>query len=84
MSKDRANAAEELGDEDGGVALRLGAVDPLQRRGANMRGRGREREARAERGPRAGVRGVCGARRAELLSVWMVRCVRWEQGIRTP
>jgi hypothetical protein len=29
--------AEELGDEDGGVALSLGAVDPLQRRGASLR-----------------------------------------------
>jgi hypothetical protein len=27
--KDRADAAEELGDEDGGLALRLGAIDPL-------------------------------------------------------
>jgi hypothetical protein len=42
VRKDRANAAEELGDEDGGVALRLGTVDPLQRCGANLRKRGQE------------------------------------------
>jgi hypothetical protein len=36
VRKDRADAAEELGDQDGGVALRLGAVDPLpHQRGAN-------------------------------------------------
>jgi hypothetical protein len=28
---------EELDDEDNGVALRIGAVDPLQRCGVNMR-----------------------------------------------
>jgi hypothetical protein len=33
-----ANAAEGLDDEDSGVALRLGAVDPIQWRGVNMRG----------------------------------------------
>lgn len=33
MRKNRANAAEELGDEDGNMALRLGVVDPLQRHG---------------------------------------------------
>jgi hypothetical protein len=33
VRKDRADAAEELGDKDGDVALRLGAVDPLQRTG---------------------------------------------------
>jgi len=27
---EEARAAEELGDEDGGVALRVGGVDPLQ------------------------------------------------------
>ena len=32
-----AGAAEELGDEDGGVALHLGAVDPLQWTGARAR-----------------------------------------------
>jgi hypothetical protein len=48
MRKDRADAAEELGDEDDVVALCLGAVDPLQRCGANLRGRGHA--ARAERG----------------------------------
>jgi hypothetical protein len=32
-----AGAAEELGDEDGGVALRLGAVDPLQARPQHAR-----------------------------------------------
>jgi hypothetical protein len=42
MMKDRADAAEELGDEDGGVALRLGIVDPLlHQRGANLCGPGR-------------------------------------------
>jgi len=57
-----AGTSEELGYEDGGVALRLGVVDPLQRREANMRKRvvrgseasGREREARAERGEQSG------------------------------
>jgi hypothetical protein len=28
-----AGTAEELGDEDNGVALRLGAIDPLQQAG---------------------------------------------------
>ena len=36
VRKDKADAIEEIGDEDGGVAMRLGAVDPLQQRGANM------------------------------------------------
>ena len=30
VGKDTADAAKELGDEDSGVALRLGAVNPLQ------------------------------------------------------
>ena len=34
---DEAGMAEELGDEDGGVALHLGAVDPLQWTGARAR-----------------------------------------------
>jgi hypothetical protein len=29
MRRDRADAAEELDDEDSGVAVRLGTVDPL-------------------------------------------------------
>jgi hypothetical protein len=29
VGKNRADAAEELGDDDGGVALHLGTVDPL-------------------------------------------------------
>jgi hypothetical protein len=42
MRKERADAAEELGDEDGGMALRLGIVDPLpQQHGANLCGPGR-------------------------------------------
>jgi hypothetical protein len=41
MRKGRADAAEELGDKDGGVALRFGAVDPLHRCGARARGAGR-------------------------------------------
>jgi hypothetical protein len=31
VRKNRVDAAEELGDENGGVALCLDAVDPLQR-----------------------------------------------------
>jgi hypothetical protein len=36
VRKDRANAAEEPGDENGGVALCLDVVDPLQQHGANL------------------------------------------------
>jgi hypothetical protein len=32
-----AGTAEELGNEDSGVALRLGAIDPLQCQGESMR-----------------------------------------------
>jgi hypothetical protein len=62
VRKDRADTAEELGDGDDVVALRLGAIDPLQRRGANLRGRGCA--ARAERGARAGGSNARGARSA--------------------
>jgi hypothetical protein len=62
MRKDRADAAEELGDGDDVVALCLGAVDPLQRCGANLRGRGHA--TRAERGARAGGSNARGARSA--------------------
>lgn len=34
---DEAGAAEELGDEDGGVGLRLRAVDPLDARPQHAR-----------------------------------------------
>jgi hypothetical protein len=52
VRKDKADATKELGDEDGGVALRFSAVDPLQRRRANLRWRGRA--------ARAGASGACG------------------------
>ena len=48
VRKDRADTTEELGDEDGSVALRFGAIDPLQWRGVNLCGRRRERGAWAE------------------------------------
>jgi hypothetical protein len=51
-----ASVAEELGDEDGGLALHLGVVNPLQC-GANLPGRGRM--------ARAGASGACVARHAE-------------------
>jgi hypothetical protein len=73
MRKGRADGAEDLGDKDGGVALRFGVVDPLHRCGANLRGQ--ERAALAEQGARAGASDACGALRTDLLSVWMVRCV---------
>jgi hypothetical protein len=53
--EDRANAAEELGDEDDGLALRLGAIDPLQR------ARGESAQARAR--DVAEASSACGARR---------------------
>jgi hypothetical protein len=54
---DRLRAVEELGDEDGGVALCLGTVNPLQRRGANLHRRGHVAWA--------GANGACRARRAK-------------------
>jgi hypothetical protein len=63
VRKGRADSAKELGDEDGGVALRLGAIDPLQRRGVNLHGRGRAARAgarcagRSERRLRSETRG---------------------------
>jgi hypothetical protein len=47
-----ADAVEELGDKDGGLALRISAVDPLQRHGANMR-TARVGASGAERGERS-------------------------------
>jgi hypothetical protein len=69
VRKDRGNAAEELGNEDSGVALHLGVIDPLWRCGANLQGRGRATWA--------GASDACGAfcLCPPLLSVWMVRCV---------
>jgi hypothetical protein len=64
MRKGRADAAEDLGDKDGGVALRFGVVDPLHRCGANLRGQ--ERAALAEQGARAGASDACGALRTDL------------------
>jgi hypothetical protein len=39
-----AGAAKELGDEDDGMALSLGAVDPLQGAGRICAGRSAQRE----------------------------------------
>lgn len=52
----RPTRPEDLGNEDGGVALCLGASDLLQRRRANLHRW--ERAAHAERGAWAGVRQV--------------------------
>jgi hypothetical protein len=40
VGKNRADAVEELGDEDGGVALHLGTVDPLLSAGRICTGEG--------------------------------------------
>jgi hypothetical protein len=66
VRKNRANPAEELGDEDGDMALRLGVVNPLQQRGMNLR----------RRACRMGGSAWAGARQAKHLSVWMVRCLQ--------
>jgi hypothetical protein len=47
VRKDRADATEELGDENGGVALCLDTVDPLQQRGRTSTSEG-ERRVRSE------------------------------------
>jgi hypothetical protein len=55
-----AGAAEELGDEDSGMALHLGAVDPLQRVGRIDTSRARQGGSKGARRVRSEASGVGG------------------------
>jgi hypothetical protein len=52
------NAAKELDDEDGGLGLHLGAIDPLQQRGLNLCSAGESEQCERSE--------ACGQERAKL------------------